>query len=560
MLFSTFDTAKWSTLKIIDPSCGTGGFLIEVINSLKDVSGMKTKNAEFTQTTELELQKLCSENIYGMDINPLLLRSAEMNIVLHANSTANMFNVNSLLPLEQWDDLTKKRVKLSNFDMLFTNPPFGAFVPIDDPEILSQYDLGHLWKEEQDTFVKTKKLRSFAPPEQLFIERCIQLLKPGGRMAIVLPDSILSNPGLKFIRNWILQQTRIIACIDLPSETFQPFTGAKTNVVFLEKKPNETIQYEEKIQKMKDYDIFMASALKIGHDRRGNPLYKRQSFGSETPVNSEKTNLPHSNGKRIKKMIYTDDRTLADDLPEITTQFRNWKENKSKNKNAQFVIIKPSLINKDQLRLDAAYYGKDAMDIESSIRASEYEIKTLGELTEIRALNRFTRAWVPDEKAGGVPYLSASETLLSKPLRQRFISTNEVKNAEKFFVKKDWVLIECSGTIGIPVYVNKTLEQYFLDNHLLRLIPKKETTPGYIYAYLWSKFGQALLKRGQYGAIIKEIDPRQVAPIPVPMMPKPIQKKIHEKILRANEMKDEANQLESEAIKMVEDYLEKSLS
>lgn len=218
----------------------------------------------------------------------------------------------------------------------------------------------------------------------------------------------------------------------------------------------------------------------------------------------------------------------------------------------EYVTINSKAINKDQLRLDASYYDREAANTESILQNSGFELKTLDELTELRYLTRFKRIWLTDETVGGVPYLSASETMSFKPLRRRFISKQGIKNPELYFTKKDWILIECSGTIGVPVFVNKTLEPYFLDNHLLRLIPNEETLSGYVYAFLYTKYGQTLLKRGQYGFIVKEIDPRQVGPIPIPMLPQQTQKKIHEKIVKASELRDEANILEDEAIKMVE--------
>jgi len=226
-----------------------------------------------------------------------------------------------------------------------------------------------------------------------------------------------------------------------------------------------------------------------------------------------------------------------------------------RNTGPEIVTINSTLIDEDQLRLDAAYYGKNSRDMETAIRKSGYDIKTLGDLTELRYLGRFKRIWQSDDTGGSVPYLSASETLSFKPLRERYISQYNIKNPERYFVKQNWILVECSGTIGVPIYVNKTLEKYFLDNHLLRLIPKEGTLPGYVYAYLYSKYGQSLLKRGQYGSVVKEIDPRQVGPIPIPMLPARLQQKIHEKIVKASDLRYEANKLEYEAIRMLEENL-----
>jgi len=112
------------------------------------------------------------------------------------------------------------------------------------------------------------------PPEQLFIERDYQFLKPGGILVMVLPDNILSNPGLTHLRRWILEKMQIIASIDLPVETFEPHTGTQTSILIMRKKTPEEIKYG-----LNDYEIFMSLPEKVGHDRRGNPIYKMTPDG-----------------------------------------------------------------------------------------------------------------------------------------------------------------------------------------------------------------------------------------------------------------------------------------
>ena len=100
---------------------------------------------------------------------------------------------------------------LGHFDVIVTNPPFGSKIPIKDQQILEQYEIGYIWnKDEEGNWFQTDRLQSSVPPEQLFIERIIQLLKEGGRTAIVLPDSILGAPGLEYIRHWLIKKTKII--------------------------------------------------------------------------------------------------------------------------------------------------------------------------------------------------------------------------------------------------------------------------------------------------------------------------------------------------------------
>ncbi len=173
----------------------------------------------------------------------------------------------------------------------------------------------------------TKKLQSSVPPEILFIERCTQFLKPGGRMGIVLPDSILGSPGLGYIREWLIRNHRIVASIDLHQDTFQPRNGTQTSVLFLQKKTQSEKDKEEKSGQMSDYNIFMAMVEKIGHDKRGNPIFKRDKEGNEILVPDTNNNL---------RMDITGDGSITvaheqkvkvedDQTPDVPAIFAEWK-------------------------------------------------------------------------------------------------------------------------------------------------------------------------------------------------------------------------------------------
>ena len=127
-------------------------------------------------------------------------------------------------------------------------------------------------KKENEKWIKTNVVEESRTPDILFIERCIQLLKPGGRMAIVLPDGILGNDGLEFVRQYILDNAYLIAIIDLPVETFLPSVDTKTSLVILKKKEDKYVQ--------QTFDVFMAIAKTVGHDRRGKVIYKRDRDGN----------------------------------------------------------------------------------------------------------------------------------------------------------------------------------------------------------------------------------------------------------------------------------------
>jgi len=333
-LFSAFPPEQWHNLRIIDPACGTGGFLIEVINFLKrhfieEERKKWTDETQALQQAEKRLQRYCEQLLYGIDINPLLVRASQMNEVMHGNGSGNLFAENSLIHHGEWKKETRENLKLETFDLVFTNPPFGSKIPIDDPHTLEQYDLAYIWqKKDKEEFRRTEKLQKSVPPEQLFIERCIQFLKPGGKLAIVLPDSILNNPGLAYIRYWILRKTRVTASIDLSRDAFQPYVGTKTSVLFLEKKPKEEILIEERSGKLEAYEVYMAIAEKVGHDRRGNTIFRRTPEGEKLIAEKETEIVGILGKEQYKEKRRVLEPIVDDDLPSITASFKGWLHKK----------------------------------------------------------------------------------------------------------------------------------------------------------------------------------------------------------------------------------------
>jgi type I restriction enzyme M protein len=294
MLFSLIPEEKLTSpgaMKILDPAVGTGGFLIAGIQKIKQL--FLKRGFRYDQLRDL-IREVADTNFYGIDFNPFLVKVAQMNMVMHGDGSSNIEHANSLENPQNWNRETREKIKFEDFDIVVTNPPFGTKAVIDNPDILNQFEL---------TTFGAKSPRTALPPEQLFIERCLDFLKPGGYLGIVLPDSILSNPGLKWLREWILQKTYVIASIDLPVETFEPYTGTQTSILILKKKKPEEQKFQE------DYEIFMAIPEKVGHDRRGNPIYKTTPDGE---IELDK------NGNPI----------IEDHLPAVAEAFKKWLRRK----------------------------------------------------------------------------------------------------------------------------------------------------------------------------------------------------------------------------------------
>jgi type I restriction enzyme M protein len=213
------------------------------------------------------------------------------------------------------------------FDVIITNPPFGSKIPIKDESILKQYDLAHIWESKTGEWIMTTRLQSSVPPEILFIERCIQFLKPGGRIGIVLPDSILGSPGLGYIRAWLVSNTRIVGSLDLHADTFQPRNGTQTSVLFLQKKNREQMDRESRTGEMADYNIFMAMVEKVGHDKRGNPLFKRDKAGNEILVPDTGSVLVLGDTAEGGRTVSTQQKKKLEDdqTPDVPKIFADWK-------------------------------------------------------------------------------------------------------------------------------------------------------------------------------------------------------------------------------------------
>jgi len=271
---------------IIDPACGSGGFLIEALRYVwrkLDAEGEKYQwNSENLKEEKMEF---ALNRIRGIDKDYFLAKVAKAYMAIVGDGKSGIFCEDSLENPENWDSKTREKIHLGEFSVLLTNPPFGSKIPVRGEEKLKQYELGHKWKLNKQTGKWEKgKLKDKEAPQILFIERCLQLLKDGGRMAIVLPDGIYGNNQLGYIRQWLLERVRIVAIIDVPTETFMPNTPTKTTIMILQKLPKNKIP--------NDYPIFMAIAETCGHDRRGN----------------------------VKE---------EDDVSEIANEFRKWaKENK----------------------------------------------------------------------------------------------------------------------------------------------------------------------------------------------------------------------------------------
>lgn len=320
-------------LTILDPACGTGGFLISAMNHVIEkirfieIEKWKGDLARAESKITARIAKFAGSSIVGLDFNPELVKATKMNMVMNNDGAGGLYQANSLASPATWEEKLRERNLIGSVDLIFTNPPFGSKIPIDDPAILEKYDLGHSWTydREHDVWTMNAAVQKSQPPEILFIERCVKFLKPGtGRAAMVLPDGILGSPGLGYVREWILKNTRVLASVDLHPDTFQPNVSVQTSVLIVERKTDEQIALEEAAGRANEYSVFMAVADHVGHDKRGNRTYVRDEKGNEIVEEVEETVKEYVEGKPVYKMQKTLKKVVDDNTLQIAQAFRKW--------------------------------------------------------------------------------------------------------------------------------------------------------------------------------------------------------------------------------------------
>lgn len=190
-------------------------------------------------------------NLYGIEINDQIARVCKMNMIIHDDGHTNIISTDAL---QNFDEVKKihKGFSKDHFDIILTNPPFGAVIKDTEKDYIDKFELG----------AKTKK-RKNQKTEILFIERCLDFIKPSiGKMAIVLPDGILTNSSLQYVRDFIMEYAQILAVVSLPQFAFTHFgAGVKSSLLFLRRKAQD--------EKLGKYKIFMAIAEHIGYDATG---------------------------------------------------------------------------------------------------------------------------------------------------------------------------------------------------------------------------------------------------------------------------------------------------
>ncbi len=306
--------------RVLDTSCGSGGFLLYALDKVRKEAD------EFYDESSVEHYKhwhdFAEKNLFGVEINEQISRTAKMNMIIHDDGHTNVITYDGLKPIQNiYEDTGNPHFKKKSFQYILTNPPFGGSIKSTELEGFDKFTLAkkkpHFFDER---FKNTKgKQKANEKSEVLFIERAYEYLEENGVLAIILPDGVLTNSSMDYVREYIEDHFQYLAIVSLPSHTFSVSdAGVKSSVLFLKKyteSKTELIQslknklqddayahykvdineakkqknkeklsnlkdnvtelfvknFKESIKEKYDCEIFMANAQSIGYQANGKP-------------------------------------------------------------------------------------------------------------------------------------------------------------------------------------------------------------------------------------------------------------------------------------------------
>ena len=529
--------------KIIDPACGSGGFLTVAMEKVRADLDQKYQKSHMP---EKQIEQIKGDYVrnyfFGIDVEADLARISKAYMAIIGDGRSGIFCDDSLAPPLKWSEIMQDKIKFNTFDVLITNPPFGAKLANTRREILEQYDLAKFKKDSNGNVEFSNKVRKSQVPDILFLERCFNLLKPvtngknGGRMAIVLPRGILNNPDKlddKASRKWLLEHVKILAVVDLPRDTFQPHTNTVTSILFAERTDGKT---------QEDYDVFMAISRKIGHDKRGNPIFKRDNDG-------------------IPLLDATGDFIIDIDTYEIEADYKKFLNGIDFEDTDRSFSVSISDIKKSD-RLDASYYSpvaRSAMEQIVSSVPNGWKLEPVKNLTkDVFYPARFKRTYV--DKNNGIPFLSGANVTRFTKVGVKYLSA-KTKNLDSYLVKKGWILVTRSGTSGVIVYADESFDNVAVSEHVIRIVPDEDKIDGgYIFTVLNSEIYKPIFASAITGSMVDEITPAFIQSIQIPVPESPdddTHKEIGKKVKDAERKRVESNSLLEEAQKDLKQILNK---
>jgi type I restriction enzyme M protein len=458
---------------ICDPACGSGGFLIY---SLEHIWNIMDNSRKYKGAPDLKLIKreIAQKYFFGIDKEIDLVKIAKAYMAIVGDGRGGVVQQNTLHAAEDFEGRAKelfieKGNKFRKFNVVLTNPPFGNKIKVlvDDAK---NFELGHVWKREDNIWIKTDKVKE-TEPQVLFIERCLGMLEDGGKLAIVLPETYFHAPSSRYVLDYMRKNNNFIALIDLAHNTFRPYNNAKTVLLVLEKGREQ--------QKK----IIMGVAEQIGHDHNGKSLFRYDEINHK----------------------FTDE--IWDDSEIIRRELENPAD--PKNTNVFVVDIKDI---KNDVFVPRYYWNKRIEKLKREAENQSLEFVQVKDLIDEGIIKEFSGHGSPAGKykgKGDVPYVRVADIVnweIYKNPTSLIPETiyKEIKGNSRELIEKDVLFVRRgSYRIGSVAMVSRSDIKVLLTReiHVFRVINEKNEY-GIDPFYLLYLFSHELTQKQLYNKVL----------------------------------------------------------
>ncbi len=494
--------------RTLDPAGGSGGFSTGMFRYLRRKVIDNTKPQSNQRERMLATIK---DSVFLVEIAKRLVKIAKCAMLMTGDGQSGMTRGNSLDAygkLDPWIQARCCKGKLTAPNVIATNPPFsGQKIEsmISDRSILQSFVFGHSAKMNgSETYIfssKDEDILQRQAPELLFLERCLDWLKPGGRLGIVMPKGFLDNISYEQYRQWLLSGYILNGVVTLHKDTFQPDTGVRTCILFIRKPLEDEIVPE-------DYSIFMAISQRIGQDSKGNSVFILDGNGRSTGL-------------------------LNHDLDDIADAYEDFKQGKA-HKASEYIFTYTKKGLKDHYNINPQHYSPKLNAALNHVlefdNKEHWATTTIGQLEsniKIFMGPRWNSSNIkvdsPQKTSPLIPYLTANGALELRRFSVKWIDPTKASSKQKMFmdmlkVEEGDIMITRSGTIGKMTYATKDMaKNYLVSDDLVRIRVKNENLRAYLVAYFASKTALSLMLLDEYGSVQQHLQPRHIQEMIVPV-------------------------------------------
>ena len=494
--------------RVLDPAGGSGGFSTEFFRHLRRQVLQNTIPNSYQRSKQLAIIK---DSVFLVEIAKRLVKIAKCAMLMTGDGQSGMTRGNSLDSYDKFDPWIQSRCckGKSNAPMVIaTNPPFSGQKlesMISDKAILQKFAFGHSCKaNEKGVYIFSSSdddILQRQAPELLFLERCLDWLKPGGRIGIVMPKGFLDNISYEQYRQWLLNRYILNGVVTLHKDTFQPDTGVRTCILFITK-PEKSNAIPE------DYPIFMAISQRIGQDSKGNSVFVLDGNGNSTGV-------------------------LNHDLDEIAEAYINFK-NGNPLKDSEYIYTYSKKGLKDHYNINPQHYSPklnatltQVLDFDNKEHWSTTTIGQLESNIKIFMGPRWNSSNIkvdnPSSTNNLTPYLTANGALELRRFSIKWIDSTKASTQQKMCmdmlkVQEGDILITRSGTIGKVTYATKDLaKNYLVSDDLIRVRVQDANLRAYLVAYFCSQTALSLMLLDEYGSVQQHLQPRHIQEMLIPV-------------------------------------------